>query len=215
MLNKITMPSMGATIEEGTIVVWSLNEGDRVNAGDVLVEIESDKATFDYESPCDGVVRKILVEEGETVPVGQLIAIVGDEGEEIPADWLESAAEESARSSAQVTQAGPQAKEATKPAGTGRVKISPRARKLAEKLGVDVANVTGSGPGGRIESFDIEKAGKQIGEPSELIPFTTVRRQINRMVTRSKREIPHFYVEIAVDMTAAMAYRDGKTGRIL
>jgi len=88
MLEQIKMPSLGATMEEGTILAWKVKEGDAVKTGDVLAEIESDKSTYDFESPCAGVVRKILVKDDETVPIKQAIAIIGDTDEEIPADWL-------------------------------------------------------------------------------------------------------------------------------
>ena len=88
MLEQIKMPSMGATMEEGTIIGWKVKEGSQVKTGDILLELESDKSTFDFESPCDGVVRKIIANEGDVVPVQQTIAIIGDTGDEIPADWL-------------------------------------------------------------------------------------------------------------------------------
>ena len=84
MLEMIKMPSMGATMEEGTISVWHVTEGDTVNEGDILFEFESDKSTFEFESPCDGVIRKVLAEEGDTVAVLETVAIVGDLSDSLP-----------------------------------------------------------------------------------------------------------------------------------
>ena len=88
MIEKIEMPAMGATMEEGTLTVWRVSENDVVKKGDVLFEFESDKSTFEYESPCDGTVRVLLVEEGEVVPVLAAVAVVGDPADPIPPDWI-------------------------------------------------------------------------------------------------------------------------------
>ena len=207
MINKILMPSMGATMEEGTIIAWKVSEGDQVKAGDVLLELETDKSTFDFESPCDGVVRKILATEGQDVPVQQLIAIIGDADDEIPQEWLKAnqPAErvQAARSDQPVA-----AQSFAVPSGKSRgIKISPRARKLAEQLGVDISKVIGSGPNGRIESPDVEQADQPSGSSSVVQSISSIRSRINRTVTQSKQQIPHFYLESLVDMTNAMAYR--------
>ena len=88
MLTRVAMPSLSATMEEGMIVSWRVKEGDRIRTGGILAEIESDKSVFEYECPCEGVVRKLLVPEGQTCPVQATIAIIGEENEEIPAEWL-------------------------------------------------------------------------------------------------------------------------------
>jgi pyruvate dehydrogenase E2 component (dihydrolipoamide acetyltransferase) len=219
MLRKITMPSMGATMEEGVIVGWKVKEGDAVKAGEILLELESDKSTYEFESPCDGIIRKIIALEGQTVPVQHLIAVIGDGNEPIPADWLTQGPSASQSADKTITGVSPAASIASAPAaGQGReVKASPRARKLAEKLGVDLKTVTGTGPGGRIESADVEKAatgtaskapGFMPGVHTQTIPFASARKQINRAVVQSKQQIPHFYVGISVDMTAAAAWRE-------
>lgn len=89
MLNKVLMPAMGATMDQGIIIAWKIKQGQSVQEGQIILDFESDKATYEYESPFAGVVRKILVEEGQIVPVEQLIAIIGDPDDEIPSHWLE------------------------------------------------------------------------------------------------------------------------------
>jgi pyruvate dehydrogenase E2 component (dihydrolipoamide acetyltransferase) len=234
------MPSLSATMEEGTIVSWRVKEGDRINTGGILAEIESDKSVFEYECPCEGVVRKLLVPEGQSCPVQATIAVVGDEKETIPAEWLSPAAAVGAAALSPSPAASPSAPSAHQPASPSkdRVRISPRARKLAEELGVDIANVSGTGPGGRIESSDIENAaregkggGKGVGDllcaapegpfrqkvPApffRVAPLSPIRARIVRKVTQSKREIPHFYVSLMVDMTAAAAHREAGGKRV-
>ena len=88
MLTRVTMPSLSATMEEGVIVSWRVKEGSRIKSGGILAEIESDKSVFEYECPCEGVVRKLLVQEGQTCPIQATIAIIGEENEEIPGEWL-------------------------------------------------------------------------------------------------------------------------------
>jgi len=206
MLTRVAMPSLSATMEEGVIVSWRVKEGDRIRAGGILAEIESDKSVFEYECPCEGVVRKVLVQEGQTCPVQATIAVIGEENEEIPAEWLAPpAAKATAGPSPVPSTAAPERRE---PGPKGRISISPRARKLAKELGVDIEKVAGTGPGGRIESADIEKASQRPKTPEGVVPFDPVRAQINRKVTQSKREIPHFYVSVTVDMTGAAAYRE-------
>jgi pyruvate dehydrogenase E2 component (dihydrolipoamide acetyltransferase) len=207
MLEQIKMPSMGATMEEGVVIGWKVKEGSQVKTGDILLELESDKSTFDFESPCDGVVRKIVANEGDVVPVQQTIAIIGDADDEIPVDWLKQGACKESPVAEQEPQVVVQQDISTVPTRTRGIKISPRARKLAEKLGVNIATVTGTGPSGRIESSDIEKITQKDDETSEFITFTSTRKQINKTVTRSKQQIPHFYVQTIVDMTNVIAYR--------
>jgi pyruvate dehydrogenase E2 component (dihydrolipoamide acetyltransferase) len=204
MLNEIRIPSMGATMEEGKIVVWRVKEGDRVKPGDVLLEIETDKSVFEVESPCGGVVRRILVPEGETKPVQTLIALVGDPTDDLPALTP-------AQASPRADPGAPVPPPTAEPRAAGPVndvKISPRARKLAEQLGVDIRKVSGSGPEGRIESADIERAART--PPSQplqagVVPFDATRLQINRKVTQSKQEIPHFYLGTLIDATRLVA----------
>jgi len=165
MIKKITLPKLGQTVEEATIEKWHKAEGDTVARGDVLCEITTDKATLEVESFYSGTLLKILAPEGEELAVGALIAVVGDAGDEVPEDMLaeegvatvEAAKAEAARAApdkAAAPEAGPVA------AGTagGRVKASPRARRLAQERGVSLESIRGTGPDGRIVEADVEAA---------------------------------------------------------
>ena len=217
MLQQIKLPSMGATMEEGTIVSWKVKEGDAVKTGQVLLELESDKSVFEFESPCDGLIRKILAKDGETLAVQSTIAVIGDADTAIPAEWLAAAPAAKPAGASAATVAPPPVRASA--AGTlfdkDGPKISPRARKLAEQLGVEIAQIAGSGPGGRIESADVEKAARAVPADASVggaISFDPVRLQINRKVTKSKQEIPHFYIAAQVDMTRAAALRKARGG---
>ena len=215
MLQQIKLPSMGATMEEGTIVSWKVKEGDTVKIGQVLLELESDKSVFEYESPCDGQILKIFAQDGETLAVQSIIAVIGDACDAIPDEWI-VAAPVATSATASVAIAAPILETATSVVAMfekGGPKISPRARKLADELGVNIAKITGTGPGGRIESPDVEKAAQATPASASVAGtkmFDPIRLQINRKVTKSKQEIPHFYISSQVDMTAAVAFREAR-----
>ncbi|MBM01395.1 MAG: dihydrolipoamide acetyltransferase [Chloroflexi bacterium] len=214
MITEVTMPSMGADMTEGTIVKWLKKEGDEVKRGDKLAEIETDKTVVEMESYGEGILKKIVVPEGQVVPVGDLIAYVGGEGDEIP----DSAAPSSVEAASKSTDA-PQKNESPsvsqdKVAGA-RVKASPIAKKLAVELGVDISTVSGTGPGGRITREDVEAAAEGGGSTeseqpsgnSKTIPLTSMRKAIAGVVSKSKTEIPHFYISNSADMTAVIKAR--------
>ncbi|MGB2997281.1 MAG: dihydrolipoamide acetyltransferase family protein [Phycisphaerae bacterium] len=165
MIKKITLPKLGQTVEEATIEKWHKQEGDTVAKGDVLCEITTDKATLEVESFYSGTLLKILAPEGEELAVGALIAVVGDAGDEVPEDMLVEGgvapaegvpveAAEAASDKAAAPEAGPVA------AGTagGRIKSSPRARRLARERKVNLDTIRGTGPDGRIVEADVEAA---------------------------------------------------------
>ncbi|MEX2081695.1 MAG: biotin/lipoyl-containing protein, partial [Dehalococcoidia bacterium] len=180
MSTPITMPQMGADMTEGTVIKWLKAVGDQVERGDILAEIETDKATVELEAFESGIMQKLVVDEGETVPVGETIAILGEAGEEIEQPERKPAAETPARR--RVSEAEPASSEAPgeptdeaapapaaatapplPPASAavpedGRVRISPVARRIAEDKGVDIASVAGTGPGGRVLRRDVEAA---------------------------------------------------------
>lgn len=172
MSTNIQMPALSPTMEEGTLAKWLVKEGDKVASGDLLAEIETDKATMEFEAVDEGVVAKILVAEGtEGVKVGTVIAIIAEEGEDVsaaaaggaekPAPKADTAPKadpvpEKAAAPAPKADAAPAAKAA--PAGDDRVKASPLARRLANAKGIDLAGVAGSGPNGRIVKADLDGA---------------------------------------------------------
>jgi pyruvate dehydrogenase E2 component (dihydrolipoamide acetyltransferase) len=168
MADIVEMPKLGFDMAEGTLVRWVKSEGDAVSKGDVLAEIETDKATVEVESSHSGIVAKHLVPEGEIVPVGTPIAVIGAEGEEIDLDKLglsgssaEAPAEEPDKEAAPEAEKPEKAeKPAAEPEGDGKypggVKASPVARRMAQEQGLDLAAIQGSGPGGRVIKQDIE-----------------------------------------------------------
>ena len=168
MSKKIQMPALSPTMEEGTLAKWLVKEGDTVSSGDLLAEIETDKATMEFEAVDEGVVAKILVSEGsEGVKVGTVIAIIAEEGEDVaaaaaggadaPAPKADPVPEKAEAAPAPKADAVPE-KPAAAPASGDRVKASPLARRLAEAKGIDLAGVKGSGTNGRIIKADIDAA---------------------------------------------------------
>ena len=167
MPTEILMPALSPTMEEGTLAKWLVKEGDTVSSGDLLAEIETDKATMEFEAVDEGVIGKILVAEGsENVKVNTAIAVLLEEGEsadDIGAPPLATAAEPKAKAVAQPAETAPQASAAAAPAATQtsdgtRIFASPLARRIAADKGVDLSSVTGSGPKGRIVKADVEAA---------------------------------------------------------
>jgi pyruvate dehydrogenase E2 component (dihydrolipoamide acetyltransferase) len=163
MIQKVTLPKLGETVEKSTIERWVKKEGDSVAPGDILCEITTDKATLEVESYYRGTLLKILAPEGVELPVGALIAIVGDPGEKIPESVLAEAGAAPAKRAAQrEPEAAPSAAAPVAPAAAegGRVKVSPRARRRARELGLALAGIRGTGPGGRIVEADVEAAAR-------------------------------------------------------
>ena len=207
MAKPIIMPKYGLQQDEGTVVRWLKEEGQQVAKGELLVEVESDKAVFEYESPETGMLRKIVVDEGTAVPVLSLIAVITD-GPDEPYDLDrlsgEAGADQKPTAEAPVPSAAPVVRDG------GRVKASPAARKRARQLGVDLGTVAGTGPGGRITTEDVEaSAASEAGPatPDGPVPLSRIRKAIGKAMSASKATIPHFYIDIDVDMTDAEAWR--------
>jgi pyruvate dehydrogenase E2 component (dihydrolipoamide acetyltransferase) len=210
MATTVIMPKLGLTMTEGTIEKWLKEEGDRVEKGEPLVEIITEKINFQYESPAPGILRKILHHEGEVVPVTTPIAIIAEEGEvlgevetlppEVPSGAIPKPV------SVQI-----KTKEAP-----NRIFVSPIARKMAQEKGVDLSSLKGSGPGGRIIKIDVLKAAEKVvieevrpPLPTErLIPLKGIRKIIAKRMTESFQNIPHFYLSLEVDMSAVQDLRE-------
>ena len=234
MSETISMPKLGFDMAEGTLVRWVKNEGEDINKGDVLAEIETDKATVEVESSASGVVLKLLVDQGAVVPVSTPIAVVGEKGENVDVAALEAESAPEKEEPAPAETPAPQPSPAPAPvkeAATtpeGRIKASPLARRVAEEKNVDLGAIQGTGPGGRIVRRDIEAAlaggqpsavGAQpvstLGPPSavvvshedETIQLTKLRQAIARRMTESTTSVPHFYVTHEYKMDALMAMR--------
>lgn len=231
MAEVIRMPKMSDTMEEGVIVEWLKKEGDTVKSGDILAEVETDKATMELENYVKGTLLHIGVQKGDAVPVDGIIAIVGEPGEDIKALLAEASTkkeapkEEVAESSApapQATPAAPSAPAATNNTATttddGRIKASPLARKMAEEKGLNIASIHGTGENGRIVRRDIENykesaasipaAPVYTGQESFTeVPVSQMRKTIARRLADSKFTAPHFYLTMEINMDKAVEAR--------
>lgn len=232
MAVKIEMPKLSDTMEEGVIAKWNVEEGDEVSSGDVIAEVETDKATMEVEVFDDGTILKILAQEGDAIPLGGLMAVVGEEGEDI-SDILEEAEEgkepEKAEVEEEKEEKSKEKKESAKEdkkeekssaasaTDNGRIKASPLARKMAEDKGIDLNRVEGSGPEGRIIKRDIEDyepaaaPAAQIqytSEDDEDVKISQMRKTIARRLAESKFTNPHFYETIDIDMEHAIEARN-------
>jgi pyruvate dehydrogenase E2 component (dihydrolipoamide acetyltransferase) len=217
------MPKLGMVMKEGLVVLWHVEEGDWISAGELLLEIESDKVTTEIEAPASGIVRKIIARGDEIVPCGTVVGIITDtEDEEIPgldAIVAESRSVAMTREQWEDKQA---LKEATDEAGASepeeRLRISPAARKLAREHGVDPSRIKGTGPRGRIVRDDVLRAAEEgrkepasaVEEerPGESVPITRLRRSIADNMARSARTVARVVHFAEVDMTRAVDYRN-------
>ncbi len=210
MASRVVMPKLTDTMEEGVLLEWKKREGDSVQAGEALAEIETDKAVMDLEAFASGILRKILVQNGETVESGKLLGVIGEADEDITealSDKVMPVASTSAKpAAASTTSPG------TSPISTGerRVIASPRAKALATKRGIDLSTVIGTGPGGRIVEEDVanmqELAVSAMPAGTDQ-PLTQMRKAIARATVQSKAPVPHFYLTREIDMEAAEQFR--------
>ncbi len=236
MAEIVNMPKLGFDMAEGTLVRWVKAEGEEIERGEVLAEIETDKATVEVESQATGVIIRHLAEEGTALPVGDPIAVVGEAGEEVDVDALlgEQRAEVGEPEPAEEPEGEEPAPAAEEPAeprrapeGDGRypggVKATPVARRIAKEKDVDLQALSGTGPGGRIVKKDVEEAIEREPAPrpeaapafvpaaerreTERVEASRLRQVIGQRMTRSKQELPHFYVTIEVDAGPMMELR--------
>jgi pyruvate dehydrogenase E2 component (dihydrolipoamide acetyltransferase) len=253
--SDVVMPRLSDSMEEGTILKWLVEEGGEVKRGEPLVEIETDKANMTYEADTDGTLVEVVAEEGDTLPVGEVIARIGDAGEapsggdetraepEEDAGKAEEAKEKAGRAKAKAAEAK-EALGAAEPAtatapsdgngngggggGDGRVKASPVARRMARDLGVELAELEGSGPGGRIVKADVEAAAGNGGtktaerEAPDKKPaaaeggakgkvqteeLSRLQQTVSRRMAESKATAPDFALSLDVDMTSCIELR--------
>lgn len=237
MASYLKMPKLSDTMSEGTLVKWLKKEGDSIAVDEDIAEVETDKATMTMPSFAEGILHKIYVQEGQTVVLGAALALVLEDGEEPPADAdtppageakaAAPAAEAPAKSEAAAAPAAapapapaPAAAPSPAASSSSRIKASPLARKVAKEKGIDLARVTGSGPGGRIVKKDVENApagggGGSLGllppamaKPDRSVPLTGMRRVISQRLLESKTTIPHFYLNIEIDTEPLMNLRE-------
>ena len=217
MAYEVVMPQMGADMKEGTLIRWLKNEGDEVTRGEAIAEIETDKANIEIEAFAGGVFRKTLAQPGDVVAVGQVIAVIGSADDDVSKYEAERAPEPAMAGAARpAAVAAAPAKEAA-PRGNGHVRASPVARRMAQEKGIDLSRVSGTGPEGRITREDVESflrgqpaaPEKTLETPREAAPvaMSRMRQAIARRMAKSKREAPHYYVTVDVDMTEAQRVR--------
>src|SRR6266700_2284067 len=222
------MEALSPTMEEGRVAKWHKREGDAVKAGDTLAEVETDKAVMDLVARADGVLRQVAVAEGQTVPVGSVVAVIAAPGETVGADGGRGTGEEGRGASAPAPSApGPAPSPVPRPsspvvADATRVKASPLAKRIAKERGVDLQRVTGSGPGGRVVIRDLQATAAtptpvprpaspvpaSTGAPYADVPLTQIRKTIAKRLATSLGPIPHFFLTSEVDMERAAEARE-------
>ncbi|RJP51453.1 MAG: 2-oxo acid dehydrogenase subunit E2 [Anaerolineaceae bacterium] len=229
MAETINMPKLGFDMAEGLLVRWVKQVGENINKGDVLAEIETDKATVEVESSASGVVLQHIVDAGTSVPVNAPIAVVGQAGEKVDAPKAAPSKVESpkADTAPQTQPVADSVSPAVSSPSTGPVKASPLAKKIAKDNNVNLAAVQGTGPGGRVVRKDVESAlasgqksqveGRPSAQPNyqlpitnyedKVVPTTKLRQAIGRRLVESKTTIPHFYVTHEYKMDALMDIR--------
>jgi pyruvate dehydrogenase E2 component (dihydrolipoamide acetyltransferase) len=220
MATEVKLPRLGQGMEAGTIVKWLKSEGEPVKKGEPLYELDTDKVTQEVEAEADGVLLKIAVASGETA-VGTTIAVIGKEGEEVAVEAPKDDAPQSAEKPAEAPKREPEREEgrrasatgvpeaeATSSQSNGRIKASPLARRIARERDIDLAQVSGTGPDGRIVAEDVERAAAGAARPVaapvppgevETIPLTSIRRTIARRLTAAW-EAPVFQLTVSADM---------------
>lgn len=202
MTKTIIMPKYGLQQDNGTVVEWRVKEGDHVNKGDILLDLETDKALFEYESPESGYVRKLVAQNGDEVPVLSVIAIITDEADEAIEDLAPASTGTPTDETRQIADTAE--REPALEISTQRIKRSPAARRRARELNIDLATIGGTGPGGRIVLADVELAASTAPSSATL---SRMRQAIGRTMAYSKSTIPHFYVATEIDMTDAEIWR--------
>jgi len=230
MAETINMPKLGFDMAEGTLVRWVKQVGENINKGDVLAEIETDKATVEVESPASGVVLQFIVEQGSVVPVNAPIAVVGEAGEKVEAPAVTPSKVESPKSDEKpASQSAPTTattQQTSASSDSGDVKASPLARKIAKDNNINLASIQGSGPGGRIVRKDVEAALSSpqpatvsrpaipqpvyqvtVTQEDQTIQTSKLRQAIGRRLVESKQTVPHFYVTHEYKMDALMDMR--------
>jgi pyruvate dehydrogenase E2 component (dihydrolipoamide acetyltransferase) len=222
MVEYLIMPKLGFNMDEGTIIKWRKEEGDFIEEQEVIFEIETDKTVMEVESQISGILRKILVNEGKSIPVTLPIAIIGDKDEDI-SKMIEEAYQKLRESeTVEIKEISPVLEEKkevkSKEQKKEFKKISPGARKKAKEFGIEFQSLRGSGPGGVVIEKDVidyfqlkENKSKNLSmkkEAEKRLPYTGIRKIIGDRLSQSKYTIPHVYFTIAVDVTRAIRFLD-------
>ena len=228
MVTKVHMEALSPTMEEGQLVQWLKSEGEEVSSGDILAEIETDKATMELVARGDGILRKIFLDAGGVSAVGSVIAVIASADEDISGieegsdgnGTQQALPEESSTETTQEPEVATTSEISAGTRGTGSVKASPLARRLATEMGVDLLTIKGSGPGGRVVKRDLEGA-KTAGSTGaatttwtpeeneyEDVPTSQMRKSIAKRLVTSIGPVPTFYLTVEVDMNRVIEARE-------
>jgi pyruvate dehydrogenase E2 component (dihydrolipoamide acetyltransferase) len=224
MAFSVVMPALEMAQETGKLIAWRKQEGDRVAKGEILLEIETDKAVMEIEAQAEGILAGIKASAGEDIPVGQTIAWIVAPGESIPAQDEASAAAPTARASSHKVEESASAPTVSLAAAApSSARISPKARRLAKELGVDISKVHGSGPGGEILASDVQAAASSTPSMQHSVASgsgakesalgamempTSIGRLMAERTTQSWTSVPHFFVSRDVDASALNQFRE-------
>jgi pyruvate dehydrogenase E2 component (dihydrolipoamide acetyltransferase) len=230
MAANVIMPKLGMAMREGKVAKWRCEEAGHVEEGDVIAEIETEKITYQIEAPISGILAKIVVGEGRVAAVGQVIGIIIEEGETFDVSAIPAAPPEiSAGKETVAPAAGGGGEIPSVPSKEPRIKVTPIARKIAREKGIDVSQIKGTGPDGRITRDDVLAAAEAVrgpeipekGRPREVsitlgttLPLTRMREIIGERLTASSRDVPHVYFSCTVDGTRMIDFRERFKGRI-
>lgn len=204
-MTPVLMPQIGQDILTGKIVEWRKKENDTVAKGEIIATVEGDKAAFDVEAPVDGTLLKILFKAEDEAEVLKPIAFIGLPGEKIETGKSPAPSVPAPKPAPDKPASAPVPAVVT--AAPGRIASSPSARRVARDLGVSLAGITGSGPGGRIVKQDVLSRKPSVPAEDETIAFNSMRQTIADRLTKSKQTIPHVYFFVDVDMEEALAWR--------
>jgi pyruvate dehydrogenase E2 component (dihydrolipoamide acetyltransferase) len=213
-MSEFRMPSLGADMEFGTVVEWRVKRGDTVKRGDVVALVETEKGVIEVEIFENGVIESLVVQPGQKVPVGAALATLQSQGKKAEAQPTPSPAAIAPAVAAPVKQEKPPLKISIPPPGgeTGRLRVSPLARRRAQDLGVDLSTITACGADGSITLADVDRlaeSAKAPAQPAAAMPtkgldLSAMRRVIAAAMARSKREIPHYYLATTIDMRQSL-----------
>ncbi len=205
---EFVMPTLGADMTEGTLVQWKKQIGDRITKGDIIAEVDTEKAAIEVECHASGIIEQLLTKPGDQVPVGTVMAVIREEGQAAAA--VSQPQQIAPQPAAPQPVLPPGAKAAPSPSPGSRLRISPAARKLATERGFDPTGLQGTGPERAVTLEDIERATavtSDIVKPvSPADRQTRMRQTIAAAMARSKREIPHYYLSTTIDMGRALAW---------
>ncbi|MGO2891710.1 dihydrolipoamide acetyltransferase family protein [Enterococcus devriesei] len=214
MANEVLMPKLSSTMDVGTITTWLKNEGDSVEIGEAIFEVMTDKIAIEVEAYDEGTLLKKYIGDGDSAPVNSVIAYIGEAGEDVPAEMSGEAKEAAvSEKDVEVVEETPKETVAAEAIKTNKVRATPAARRTAREKGVDLQNVQGSGPKGRIQALDVKEYQESAAKAApktiegEMISWNGMRKAIADKMSQSKQTIPHVTMTAEVDLTKVIELR--------